>query len=364
MAVDFSNLRNASGRPFAQKKPGAPKEEVPFLTTHQVPFPEDRVPFSDALYRLSGVRGPLSRICFFDTETTGLSGGAGSLIFQAGIGLPGPDGLTVHQYFIGTPAMEPRLLQALYEIFGERPVVVTYNGKSFDIPLLMNRYILNRFDEPELETPDLLHAARSVWRHRMPQFRLGDVENHILGIRRQGDLPGALVPAVYRDYLMGRGRGQIRQVLRHNLQDIVSLAYLLQRLASGCLRMDNPHFRLAMARKLFQAGADRECCEMLKHASIESASGSLVAEAGRLHARALKRMGSRREAAALWTQQDTVEAGEELAKYHEHDRRDYQAALNLTEMLLNRSGLNRRRRESLQHRRNRLRQKIRRHSAK
>ncbi len=357
MVVDFSNLRNASGRPFAQKKQAAPRETIPFLTTHQVPFPEDRVPFSDTLFRLTGVRGPLSRICFFDTETTGLSGGAGSFIFQAGVGIPGPDGLTVHQYFIGTPAMEPRLLQALHEIFSDRPVVITYNGKSFDIPLLMNRYILNRFEEPELETPDLLHAARSVWRHRMSQFRLGDVENHILGVRRQGDLPGALIPAVYRDYLMGRDRGQIRQVLRHNLQDIVSLAYLLQRLAAGCQRMDNPHFRLALARKSFQIGADRACCELLEHPAIQHTAGGLRAEAARLHARALKRTGSRREAAALWKQQDTVEAGEELAKYHEHDRRDYQMALRLTEMLLNRPELTRRQREALQHRRTRLKRK-------
>lgn len=362
MAIDFSKLRNASRHSFVQKKQTGPAKTFPFLTTHEIPFPEDRVPFSDTLFRLTGIRGPLSRICFFDTETTGLSGGAGSLIFQAGVGLPGPDGLTVHQYFIGSPAMEPRLLQALHEIFSDRPVVVTYNGKSFDIPLLMNRYILNRFEEPVLETPDLLHAARSVWRHRLRQFRLADVETHILGVRRRGDLPGALIPAVYRDYLMGRDRGQIRQVLRHNLQDIVSLAYLLQRLAAGCHRMQDPHIRLALARKSHQTGADRMCCKILDHASVRDVSGTMAEEVARLHARSLKRLGCRREAARLWEQQHTVEAGEELAKYHEHGRRDYAAALTLTEQLLGRPDLTLRQREALLHRKTRLKRKIHRHS--
>lgn len=357
MAVDFRNIRNTSTfkRKEVRGTPGT--HALPFHQSHTVPFQISWENPSPAVTMLTGLNQPIDQVCFFDTETTGLSGGAGNLIFQAGLGYLDEGGLTVHQYFLSSPAEETRMLAELSAHFTRRPVVVTYNGKSFDMPLLNTRHILNRMPEPDVRVLDLLHATRFIWRHRLQGFRLGEVEQHILGIRRQGDLPGALVPGVYRDYLLGRDNGQATEILRHNLQDVVSLAAILSRIHNGAASGKDPDIRFALARKFHLMKDFDNCIDWIRRLEGGPFPNRLSGAALCLEADARKRSGDLDGAAQLWLMADTVETDIELAKYLEHYRKDIAGALNLTRRLLTRQNLGHRLRLALNHRRNRLERK-------
>ncbi len=358
MAVNFRNIRNSSA--FKPGKTGSTRRTntLPFHQSHTVPFQLNWDTPTPAVTLLTSLNRPIERVCFFDTETTGLSGGAGNLIFQAGLGYLDDQGLTVHQYFLSSPVEEPRMLTELAAHFSKRPVVVTYNGKSFDMPLFNTRCILNRLAEPDVQVLDLLHATRFIWRHRLQGFRLGEVEQQILGIRRSGDLPGSLVPGVYRDYLLGRDNGQATEILRHNLQDVVSLAALLSRIHNGAASGKDPDIRFALARKFHMMKDFDTCIDWIRRLEGGPFPNRLSAAAMCLEADARKRSGDLDGAARLWLMTDTVETDIELAKYLEHHRKDIRGALRLTRRLLDRQNLGRRLRQDLNHRRKRLERKV------
>ncbi|NOZ13982.1 MAG: ribonuclease H-like domain-containing protein [Acidobacteria bacterium] len=355
MAVNFRNLRNAGT--FRRRKTSGPENPLPFKTQTRVKLSPDEIPVTGNLRMLTGLSAPLSRLCFFDTETTGLSGGAGSMIFQAGVGYFEGNGLVVDQFFISSPADEPAFLSALTEILKFRPAVVTYNGKSFDIPLLNTRLILNRMEELRLNVIDLLHVSRSVWKHHMPSFRLIDVEQRVLGIFRKNDLPGSMVPGVYRNYILGRDSGEIREVLRHNRQDIISLARLLSCLASSCKDEDDPHVLLALAGKHLQNKNADACINAASRCLCGPVPEKVRAETLWLASLALKRRGELARAAKVWARLSSRQAKIELAKYLEHTAGDYEAALRVVNRLLRADNMPPRIRHLLLHRRNRLRKK-------
>ncbi len=318
----------------------------------------DEIPLSGNLQILTGFSAPSHRVCFFDTETTGLSGGAGSMIFQAGIGYFEGNELIVDQFFISSPVREPEFLSALAEILLSRPVVVTYNGKSFDIPLLNTRLVLNRMEELQLNVIDLLHVSRAVWKHRMSSFRLIDVEQRILGIFRKNDLPGSMVPGVYRDYILGRNSGEILEVLRHNRQDIISLARLLSHLALSCRNEDDPHVLMTLAGKHLQNKNADACVAAASRCLSGPVPEKVRAETLWLASLALKRRGELVRAAKVWAKLPSWRAKIELAKYLEHTAGDYEAALRVVSRLLRADNIPPRVRRLLLHRQNRLRRKI------
>ena len=165
---------------------------------------------------------------FLDTETTGLAGGTGTCAFLVGVGRITREGFHVRQFFMRDYGEEASLLDALTRHLAPFRVLITYNGRAFDQPLLETRYRLNRARPPfsRLEHLDLLYGARRLWKLRFESCRLVDLENQVLGVERHGDLPGALIPYVYFEYLRTRQAARMLPVFQHNATDILTLACL------------------------------------------------------------------------------------------------------------------------------------------
>ena len=175
------------------------------------------------------IRGvPPEQWCFLDTETTGLMGGSGTYAFLIGVGRITTQGFRVRQFFMRDYGEEPSLLAALTEHLKQFQVLITYNGRTYDQPLLETRYRMVRQRPPftSLEHLDLLHGARRLWNLRFDSCRLVDLENQILGVERQGDLPGELIPYVYFEYVRTHEIFRLMPVFHHNAIDILTLACL------------------------------------------------------------------------------------------------------------------------------------------
>ena len=179
--------------------------------------------------KLNGINCNLKKIAFLDTETTGLSGGTGTLAFLIGVGRFGEQGFHLTQYILEDPSEESSLLLALSIYSEEIEEIVTFNGKSFDLPLLKSRYILNRMPVPftHLRHLDLLHISRRLWRQRLPSRSLKDLEHEILHLpRTEEEVPGWMIPELYFNFLKSGDASLIKNVVYHNAMDIVSLAAL------------------------------------------------------------------------------------------------------------------------------------------
>jgi uncharacterized protein YprB with RNaseH-like and TPR domain len=171
-----------------------------------------------------------SRWAFLDTETTGLAGGTGTCAFLIGVGTIEPDGFRVRLFFMRDYDEEAPMLRALADFLADYEVLVTYNGKSYDAPLLDTRFLLRRQRNPihRMHHLDLLHGSRSLWKLRLESCRLIHLEREILGMERHGDLPGELIPHYYFEYLRTRQAFKLVPMFHHNAMDIVSLACLTE----------------------------------------------------------------------------------------------------------------------------------------
>src|SRR5262249_46063689 len=177
------------------------------------------------------------RWLFLDTETTGLSGGTGTYAFLIGIAWWDSGGLQVEQFLMRDFSEEHSVLLELADRLAERPVLLTFNGKTFDWPLLESRYLMTRsIGVPRLAAHlDLLHPARAVWKLRLGSVRLTELEEHVLDARRLGwdradDVPSNMIPHFYFDYLRGRSVAPLAGVVRHNRNDLRGLAALFVKL--------------------------------------------------------------------------------------------------------------------------------------
>ncbi|NOU96945.1 hypothetical protein GC093_27520 [Paenibacillus sp. LMG 31456] len=171
---------------------------------------------------------PHDQLLYLDTETTGLGIGAGNVPFMIGIGFYEQEQFIVEQMFIRHPGEELAMLHYLQVKLQEHPYLVSYNGKTFDWPIIKNRYILNRIpSEPDIAGHlDFLYPSRSLWKHTLPSCRLGKVEEERLNVVRHNDVPGSLAPALYFQYLAERDVSIVEGVFVHNELDILSLAGL------------------------------------------------------------------------------------------------------------------------------------------
>ncbi len=171
---------------------------------------------------------PPGRWAFLDTETTGLAGGSGTCAFLVGVGRITADGFRVRQFFMRDFAEEPSMLRSLAEHLADFDVLVTYNGKSYDQPLLETRYRMCRTRHPftRMEHLDVLYGARRMFKLRLENCRLVNLEQTILGLERQGDLPGEMIPYCYFEYLRTQRAWRLAPIFHHNVMDIVTLACL------------------------------------------------------------------------------------------------------------------------------------------
>ena len=170
-------------------------------------------------------------IRFLDCETTGLAGGAGTLAFIIGVAWFEDDGsLVVEQLILSSPADEPELLDLLSERLAGGTMLVTFNGRTFDGPLLRTRHVLARRPPGPLATLphlDLLPIARRLWRARSENCRQLTLERTILGQRRVDDMPGSMAPAAYAAWLQTGDASALEDIVRHNRDDVVGMAALL-----------------------------------------------------------------------------------------------------------------------------------------
>jgi uncharacterized protein YprB with RNaseH-like and TPR domain len=280
-----------------------------------------------------------SDLLFLDTETTGLAGGTGTLPFVLGLARAEPEGLRVRQYFLTGFSGETAMLDHARTWLEAASHLVTFNGKCFDVPLLATRYRLMRLASP-LQAKghlDLLHPTRAAFAGCWPDCRLQTAEQKLLGFMRDNDLGGNLVPMVWTEFVRFGRMHDIPRVLEHNRWDLVSLSGLLSHLAA--VFGGNGHAdadALAVARHRLRRGDEAGA---LRHLAARASSLGVegLLELAQLH----RRQGEWARAVPIWEDlagQGVAEALERLAKYHEHVRGDFGAALALTERLLLRQG--------------------------
>jgi uncharacterized protein YprB with RNaseH-like and TPR domain len=284
---------------------------------------------------------PTSSMLFVDTETTGL-GGTGAVAFLVGLGRVARNGFEVRQYVIPDYSDEAAMLETLDGSFTEDQIVVSYNGLAFDLPLLRDRMIVNRVSReiPVAYHIDLLHAVRRLFRRRLGDCSLTNIEREVFEFYRNDDIPGYLVPSVYFDWLSDESLTDMEGVLEHNRLDIVSLFFLGGLLASvfqsdgeALTEIDDIHSlaRLYGRRRQFKRTAE------LFHRIDSDDNAPLSPDVLLYHAYNFKRHGDWDEAVRLWQQLDGQSGREEywahleLAKYFEHRRPDLQAALRHAE---------------------------------
>jgi uncharacterized protein YprB with RNaseH-like and TPR domain len=176
---------------------------------------------------------PSDGMLFFDTETTGLSGGTGTRAFMIGASDFVPGGLRIRQLLISHLAAETAMLEAFSQWLRPDTRLVSYNGRCYDAPLLATRYRLARKNNPlpDLAHLDLLFPTRRRYRGVWENCKLATIERNALGIVREDDLPGSEAPAAWLQYLRGGSSHLLQRVLAHNFQDVVTLARLLEHLA-------------------------------------------------------------------------------------------------------------------------------------
>jgi uncharacterized protein YprB with RNaseH-like and TPR domain len=276
---------------------------------------------------------------FLDTETTGLAGGTGTVPFLIGIAWFEDESMRIQQLFLSDLGREAPILHWLRERVKQSSCVVSFNGKTFDWPLLRNRFVMNRVKAPELPPHlDLLHCARRVLRPRLKSVRLVELERKVLGMYREDDISGALIPQLYFDYLDGGDVSPIARVIEHNANDLIALAALVAKLVHHFDEVrgsDDPRDHLAYAKVAERTG-DRARARSFASAAARGGGASVcTVEAYMLKARVARRDGAiddeeRALHEALGAADDDELRGGvclALAKLYEHRRKDLARAL-------------------------------------
>ncbi len=298
-------------------------------------------------------------LLFFDTETTGLSGGAGSVIFLMGSAWCEGGDLVVEQLFLSDFPGEPEFLEAVRERFSRYGAFVSYNGKAFDSRMLASRFIMNRMEFTLGHQIDLLHLARRLWRPLTGDCTLRTVESRILGITREVDIASEEIPMTYIEFLRSGAPGLLPLVFEHNLTDVTSLARIWD--SFGGLLAGDLESSPVDERALGTLLIDRESETGLTILAEAFLQGKL--DTGVPLSLAYKRRGQWEKAVEVWAAM--VDSGRslfaalELAKYHEHRARDPGRALEVVEVLLSWGlPLDGRARSEIRRRRERLEKKM------
>ena len=325
------------------------KKEMP-LSYAQTKYNINVIPRLTSLFKWAGIPKEqnilLENIVFLDIETTGLSGGTGTLAFLTGVGKFKDDSFQLKQFFLRNPSEEEAFLIALAQFCADIKVVVTYNGKSFDIPILNNRHVLNRMPSPfiDIHHIDLLTISRQLWKLRLEQCRLADIEDKILNFKRESEeIPGYLAPEFYKDYLKTGDARPLKGVFYHNQEDVLSLFALFTRITNileNSLEENLTHSEdtFSLARVLEKMDDQRTVHELYKKGDLLQVNQNLKIRFLLQQARFYKQLNEYDKAVPLWNEAvnlQSIMAMEELAKFHEHKSKKLNLALELTNLALN-----------------------------
>lgn len=254
-----------------------------------------RLPMENGLFDLSpiGLRRmgwsgrtfDIKKCLFLDTETTGLSKGAGTIAFLVGVGYVEDDAFIVEQYQMRDYPDEPELISRIGELMERFSCVCTFNGKNFDMPLLETRFTMCRMRHlwKDMENIDLLYPARRTWKLRLGSCRLSRLEEMILGLPRENDLPGSEVPQRFFEYLKNGDESLLADILDHNKQDIATLATLLVKLCNindAPEKLTDNRDLFSMGRSLENQGELKPARELYRISAIPAPAGTLSALTG------------------------------------------------------------------------------------
>jgi len=338
-------------------------------------------PVGRGLAELAGadlaVHQDLGEAVFLDVESTGLGAGAGTYAFLVGVARIADGELILRQHFLQGPEQEAAWAHLLARDLDTCGLLVTFNGRSFDVPLLHTRFIMQRRSLPILDVPhlDLMRPARRLWRHHLPSCALVSLEENLLDLHREGDVPGREIPAIYNEYLSSGDATPLAPVVSHNAVDVLSMVSLAIRIRDLLddhrpATPDHPAVWLGLGRCHEQLGDQQEAEHAYAEACLDHDSGSRSArdEALRRLSGLHKRAHRWDRAEVLWREliqkahPDGIYPYEELAKHLEHREHRYADALEVVDVALFRLATSRascrrdpdRVIEALEHRRARL----------
>ncbi|MBN1303880.1 MAG: ribonuclease H-like domain-containing protein [Anaerolineales bacterium] len=318
------------------------------------------------------ISAPPEAFAYLDTETSGLAGGTGTYAFMVGVGRFEGETFRLAQFFMRDPAEEPAMLEALAKFLAPTSILVTYNGKAFDAPLLITRYTLHDIPVPfqEYSHVDLLPLARRLWRDRLPSRTLKYIEEHVMRAPRSSEeVPGYEIPYLYFDYLRTGDAEPLKGVFYHNEMDILALAALLgytSELLADPLggKVEHALDMVAIAKLYEDLGQWDRAARIYEQGLEADLEEPDFWEATRRLSILQKRRGDLEEAVRWWQQaaeKGHIYAHVELAKYYEHCIKDFAEALKWTEAALaqtRKSGLpeymHRHWQKELEHRQKRL----------
>lgn len=283
---------------------------------------------------------------FLDTETTGLSGGTGTVAFMVGVGYFQGDGFIVQQLFMRDYSEERASLSILNEMLDSFQFLVTFNGKHYDIPLLETRFILSRKSSKirEMANFDLLYPSRKIWKGAYENCRLVTLESKLLGMERVDDIPSEWIPSLYFDYVQTGDASKIERVFYHNRMDILTMVALAGRIhlvyhdpQAARPRKGVEHFSLG---RLFWDHGDREKAIPCLEVALKRCEDDLAWEVMKWLSMAFKKTGNHEKALSLWEEmmswpyQQDGHPYIELAKYYEHRLKEFEKAIAYVDQAL------------------------------
>ena len=285
---------------------------------------------------------PRENILFIDTETTGLSGGAGTYVFLIGVAKYHKKRLQFAQFFLQDPAKESSQLSALEDFASSSDLIVSYNGKSFDVPRIKTRYSFHGRQSPfdDMRHIDLLHISRRLWKRHLPGCTLGDLEYHILGLERSSlDIPGWQISEKFFDYLQTGDPDPLESVFYHNEIDVISLVSLLSYITDRLANPISPAFQeqhdlISIGEYLIHLQQENQAISVLNQALINKDIPDEIRITGLLSLANLHKRSARFDLAVpLWEECADLNDPRphiELAKYYEHKKSDFQEAIHWT----------------------------------
>ena len=321
------------------------RKNVPLSTAHgsrKLSGPPDLV-FYESVGHLKGISMIRPEdILFIDTETTGLSGGSGSYVFLVGAARYKRDSLNFAQFFLQDPGSESAQLSALEDFASTAKIIVSYNGKSFDLPRIKTRYRYHGWPDPfgDIYHLDLLHIARRLWKAHLPGCTLGDLETNLLGLQRKSlDIPGWKVSEHFYEYLHTGDPAPLENIFYHNEIDVISLAALLRYITD---RLSNPLRKkflgqgdlVSIGVYLYSLHQHDQAKKVLTVALSEPNLSDELLQRGKEYLAAIhKRTGDYSLAVQVWEEcaaLGSIESCVELAKHAEHKLSDYENGIHWT----------------------------------
>jgi uncharacterized protein YprB with RNaseH-like and TPR domain len=309
----------------------------------------------------------LQKTLFLDTETTGLTGGTGTMAFLIGVGFFQGEEFQVQQFFMRDYSEEKAALSIFKQLLESFQFLITFNGRHYDIPLLETRFILSRTASKIREMPnfDLLFPSRKIWKGAYENCRLVTLESRLLGMERVDDIPSEFIPTLYFDYLRTGDGQKIHRVFYHNQMDILSMVGLTGRIhlvyhdpTAAQPRKGVEHFALG---RLFWDHGDFGKAVPCFETAMKRCDEDLAWDVMKWLSMAFKKTGESEKARSVWEEMATwphkrdVFPYVELAKYHEHRLKDFEGAIAYVKKALDQTPVHREKEvELLQHRERRL----------